>query len=160
MIAPRLVRDAGRRDPVIAVPIGAPDADVPRPVIPQAILARRARFVASLSSRGLERDDLGTEAVRAWAELEGAIAMVDVGRAEASLIRLEGILAGVRVDAQLVRRRMARIDARIAEARARGEDTRAVEALSRDALEAFVDGRHDVANARITEIERAFTRAQ
>lgn len=151
---PRAERDAGRRE-VVARDASAPVLAAPPRTIADAVLARRARLMIVLGNRGLSREDLGAESASAFAELDRALADADDARAEAALARLEGMAAAVRVDAQLVRRRMARIDARIAQARGRGEDVHVVEALSRSALEAFVEGRYDVANARIGEIERA-----
>ena len=161
-VAPRPTRDAGRREVVVDPPARAtsePDAAaIAPPTISPDVLARVRRFESTLRLRGLEVGDLGADAARMAATLDAALADADSPGAELALTRLEASLAAVRVDATFVRRRIARLDARIEASRARGEDVRAPSALARDALEAYVDGRYDVANARLDAIERALPR--
>lgn len=163
--APRFARDGGRRETMGRAPVStttttttttdAAVAETAPSTIAPAVRARRLRLEAAIDARGLVRADLGPEGARAFTELDAAEVAADDVRAAAALARLEAMVAATRADAAVVRRRMARLDARIADARARGEDTRAVESLSRAALEAFVEGRFDVADGRLDAIDRA-----
>ncbi len=56
------------------------------------------------------------------------------------------------VDADFVRRKIARVDAVIRRARSRGTDTTRVQALSASALSDFMAGRHTSANGRLNQI--------
>jgi eukaryotic-like serine/threonine-protein kinase len=140
-------RDAGATPPTEAGPAVEPGRAA------EELSRRVAALRAELARRGIQPADLDAGQREALREAEALAAQGRRDEAGAALARLEPELAAVRVDQDLLRRKLARVDARLAAAR-RGHaaGTAAAEDLAATALQDFMDGRYDAANRRLNQI--------
>ncbi|WP_275936219.1 hypothetical protein, partial [Sorangium cellulosum] len=114
-----------------------------------ALRARLDAARASLAKRGIEAGDLPPGLRASAARAEAALAEGDVAAAASEVDTFVATTAGLRLDQEILRRKLDRVGALLRAARARGADTRAAEGRAAAALQSFLDRRYEATNAEL-----------
>ncbi|WP_438032665.1 serine/threonine-protein kinase [Sorangium sp. So ce204] len=132
--------------------LAAPPARLEGAPVDERAAALRARLDAaraSLAKRGIEAADLPPGLRAAAARAEAALAEGDVAAAASEVDTFVATTAGLRLDQEILRRKLDRVGALLRAARARGADTRAAEGRAAAALQSFLDRRYEATNAEL-----------
>ncbi|WP_437597505.1 serine/threonine-protein kinase [Sorangium sp. So ce590] len=132
--------------------LAAPPARLEGAPVDERAAALRARLDAaraSLAKRGIEAADLPPGLRASAARAEAALAEGDVAAAASEVDTFVATTAGLRLDQEILRRKLDRVGALLRAARARGADTRAAEGRAAAALQSFLDRRYEATNAEL-----------
>lgn len=126
-----------------------PDAGRPAPLPPDPAGPALYQALRTLRARGIRRDDLSSSLRKEVVGLEGALARKERGH----LPRVQALaskLAALRVDAKLVKAKLARVHARLR--RLPAAKRKPLDERASLALQDFMDGRHAAANRQLEAI--------
>ncbi len=109
---------------------------------------------SSISTRGILIDDLPAPQLGELRAAEQDLSAHRVAEAESKIAELERDLGGLRVDAPLVQRKMARVNGALQAASRSGLDVSSLHPLSAQALQTFMEGKVTETNATLNELLR------
>ncbi|WP_437566238.1 protein kinase domain-containing protein [Sorangium sp. So ce542] len=148
---------AGTAQPLATPPPATPAGrEVHEPIA--ALRARLGAARASLARRGIASVDLAPDLRASAARAEAALAEGNAAAAAPEVDTFVAATTALRLDEQIVRRKLDRVGARLREARARGADTRAAEARAAAALQSFLDRRYEATDVELDAILAALSR--